>query len=79
MTSAQGSYERLRAAHGAVQGALQDHIGRIEWSREQIEVHQTIGCGRCWPTPASGRRFMPGDWRTSIRPSVTAADLAGCR
>jgi hypothetical protein len=36
------SYERLRAAHlAAVAGALDDHIERLDWSREQIEQHQT--------------------------------------
>jgi phenylacetate-coenzyme A ligase PaaK-like adenylate-forming protein len=39
---AEESYRRLRAAHvDAVQGALQDHIGRLDWSREQIARHQT--------------------------------------
>ena len=31
------AYERLRAAHlRAVQAALEDHVGRLDWSREQI-------------------------------------------
>ncbi len=33
----------MRGAHlAAVQAALEDHVGRLEWSREQIERHQTL-------------------------------------
>lgn len=34
-------YRRMRAAHlGAVQAALNDHITRLAWSRQQIETYQ---------------------------------------
>ena len=34
-------YERIRAAHlYAVQAALDDHVGRLEWSAEQIRRHR---------------------------------------
>ncbi|WP_319435485.1 phenylacetate--CoA ligase family protein [Mycobacterium sp. RTGN5] len=34
-------YERVRAAHlAAVSAALGDHVGRLEWSRAQIERHR---------------------------------------
>jgi phenylacetate-coenzyme A ligase PaaK-like adenylate-forming protein len=34
-------YDRLRAAHlTAVSAALEDHLGRLEWSRAQIERHR---------------------------------------
>lgn len=34
-------YERVRAAHlAAVSAALDDHVGRLEWSRAQIERHR---------------------------------------
>lgn len=34
-------YERLRTAHlGVVQAALEDHVGRLTWSRERIERYQ---------------------------------------
>lgn len=34
-------YDRIRAAHlHAVQGALEDHLGRLEWTRERIERHR---------------------------------------
>ncbi len=42
MSDAREPYARLRAAHvAAVQGAFGDHIGRLDWSRAQIERHQT--------------------------------------
>ncbi len=35
------AYERMRAAHvAAVQASLEDHIVRLDWSREQIERYQ---------------------------------------
>ena len=35
------AYQRLRAAHlGAVQAALDDHVGRLDWSAEQIRRHR---------------------------------------
>jgi phenylacetate-CoA ligase len=38
---ARAAYGRMRAAHlNAVQAALEDHIGRLDWSREQIERYQ---------------------------------------
>lgn len=34
-------YERIRAAHlNAVQAALDDHVGRLDWSAEQIQRHR---------------------------------------
>lgn len=39
---ARADYLPLRGAHlAAVGAALQDHMGRLDWSREQIEDHQT--------------------------------------
>jgi phenylacetate-CoA ligase len=36
------AYRRMRAAHlNAVQAALEDHIGRLDWSRRQIEGYQS--------------------------------------
>ena len=35
------AYERMRAAHlDAVQAALEDHVARLDWSRQQIERYQ---------------------------------------
>lgn len=36
------AYQRLRTAHlAAVQAALGDHVGRLDWSRDQIDRYQT--------------------------------------
>ena len=78
MTDARESYERLRAAHvDAVSAALEDHVGRIDWTREQIEHHQTQ---RLRSLLAYARERSPFHARrlSGIDPSVvTAADLAG--
>jgi phenylacetate-CoA ligase len=40
-SDARATYERIRAAHlGAVRAALEDHVGRLEWSRERIERYR---------------------------------------
>jgi phenylacetate-coenzyme A ligase PaaK-like adenylate-forming protein len=78
VTDARESYERLRAAHvGAVTAALDDHVDRLEWTREQIEHHQTE---RLRSLLAYARERSPFHARrlSGIDPSVvTAADLAG--
>ncbi len=39
--SSKAAYERIRAPHlSAVAAALEDHIGRLGWSREQIDRHR---------------------------------------
>ena len=36
------AYERLRAAHlNAVRASLEDHVARLDWPRDRIELHQT--------------------------------------
>ena len=71
------AYQRLRTAHvNAVQGALEDHIGRLNWSREQIEHHQTE---RLRSLLAYARERSPFHARrlSGLDPSVaTVADLA---
>jgi phenylacetate-CoA ligase len=38
---ARAAYARVRAAHiHAVQAALEDHVGRLDWSRDQIERYR---------------------------------------
>jgi phenylacetate-CoA ligase len=78
VNDARNSYERLRAAHvDAVGGALDDHMGRIEWSRDQIDLHQTA---RLRSLLAYAKERSPFHARrlSGIDPSfVTAADLAG--
>lgn len=77
MNESRESYARLRAAHlAAVQAALGDHIGRLTWSRAQIEHHQTA---RLRSLLAYARERSPFHARrlSGIDPSVaTAADLA---
>jgi phenylacetate-CoA ligase len=35
------AYQRIRGAHlGAVQAAIDDHVGRLDWSAEQIRQHR---------------------------------------
>jgi phenylacetate-CoA ligase len=78
VTDARESYERVRAAHiDAVSAALADHVDRIDWTREQIERHQTqrlrsLMAYAMQRSPFHARRLH------GIDPSVvTAADLAG--
>ncbi len=77
MIDAHASYERLRAAHvAAVHGALGDHIGRLDWSRNQIERHQTARL-RSLLTYAGQRSPFHAHRLSGIDPSTaTAADLA---
>ncbi len=76
--AARDSYERLRAAHvDAVEAALGDHIGRLDWTREQIEYHQTE---RLRSLLAYAKERSPFHARrlSGVDPSVvTAADLGG--
>ena len=71
------TYERLRAAHlSAVQAALEDHVTRLDWSREQIERYRDqrlrtlLGYAR-ERSPFHARRMESVD--TS---SASVADLA---
>ncbi|MBV9515965.1 MAG: phenylacetate--CoA ligase family protein, partial [Mycobacteriaceae bacterium] len=70
-------YERVRGAHlGAVRAALEDHVGRLEWSREQIERYRDhrlralLGYA-CSRSPFHARRL--GGFDVS---SASVADLA---
>jgi phenylacetate-CoA ligase len=41
MQKAMSAYRRIRSAHlGAVQASLVDHVGRLAWSRQQIEDYR---------------------------------------
>ncbi len=77
MTRAHQTYQRLRAAHvSAVQAALVDHVGRLDWSRDQIVRHQT---DRLRSLLAYARERSPFHAKrlSGIDPSaVSAADLA---
>ncbi|RDH79174.1 phenylacetate--CoA ligase family protein [Mycolicibacterium moriokaense] len=77
MTTARESYQRLRAAHlDAVQGGLQDHLGRLDWSREQIERHQTERLRSLLGYAAARSPFHARRLRGIDISAVTAADLA---
>src|SRR5215218_118868 len=72
------TYERVRAAHlHAVQAAMEDHIARLDWSREQIERYRSqrlrmlLGYAK-ERSPFHARRLCDLD---ASRASV--ADLAG--
>jgi phenylacetate-CoA ligase len=77
VTSERDTYQRLRAAHvNAVQGALDDHIGRLDWSRQQIERHQTDRL-RSVLTYARERSPFHARRLRGVDPlEITAADLA---
>jgi phenylacetate-coenzyme A ligase PaaK-like adenylate-forming protein len=70
-------YERLRAAHlGAVGAAMEDHIGRLDWPRHQIERHQTQRL-RSLFAYARERSPFHAQRLAGINPSqATVADLA---
>ncbi|NMN96395.1 phenylacetate--CoA ligase family protein [Antrihabitans stalactiti] len=77
MSTAVSAYERLRAAHlHTVQAALIDHIGRLDWSREEIERHQTHRL-RALLGYAKERSTFHSSRLSDIDPATaTVADLA---
>lgn len=77
MIDARESYERLRAAHvDAVEAALGDHIGRIDWTREQIEYHQTERLRSLLAYARERSPFHARRLRGIDTSAVTTADLA---
>jgi phenylacetate-coenzyme A ligase PaaK-like adenylate-forming protein len=77
VNDARKSYQRLRAAHvDAVGGALGDHMGRIEWSRDQIEFHQTARLRSLLAYAKERSPFHARRLRGIDPSSVTAEDLA---
>ena len=77
MSDARETYERLRGAHvAAVEAGLGDHIGRLGWTREQIQRHQTERL-RSLLTYAVARSPFHARRLGGLNPSTaTAADLA---
>ena len=63
--------EQFRArAQDALFGAIDEHVERLSWSRQQIaEVQRDRLRGRCWPSPSNGRRSTPGGSPASTRPA----------
>jgi phenylacetate-CoA ligase len=76
-SSPERSYERVHSAHlGDVQASLEDHVGRLSWSREQIDRYRTqrlrafLGYAR-ERSPFHSRRLKGLDPNTA-----TVADLS---
>jgi phenylacetate-CoA ligase len=77
VTDPRGDYERLRVAHlESVKAGIEDHVGRLDWSRKSIERYQTarlrslLGYAR-EKSPFHARRLRGVDPAT-----MTVADLA---
>ncbi len=73
---ARAGYERKRAAHlAAVRAAMEDHVGRLDWPRHQIERHQTQKL-RSLLAYARARSPFHAERLRGLDPSTaTAADL----
>ena len=71
------AYERIRAAHlSAVQGALLDHVGRLDWSAEQIRQHRDWRLRSLLAYAHERSAFYAERLRGRDFEVVTAADLA---
>ena len=71
------AYERIRAAHlSAVQGALLDHVGRLDWSAEQIRQHRDWRLRSLLAYAHERSAFYAERLRGLDFEVVTAADLA---
>jgi phenylacetate-coenzyme A ligase PaaK-like adenylate-forming protein len=71
------AYEHIRAAHlGAVQAALDDHVGRLDWSAEQIRRHRDWRLRSLLAYAHERSAFYADRLRGLDFETVTAADLA---
>ncbi|GLP78411.1 hypothetical protein TUM20983_55210 [Mycobacterium antarcticum] len=71
------AYERLRAAHlGAVQAALDDHVGRLDWSAEKIRRHRDHGLRSLLAYARERSPFYSDRLRGLDIDAATPADLA---
>ena len=71
------AYERIRAAHlSAVQAALDDHVGRLDWSAEQIRQHRDWRLRSLLAYAHERSAFYAERLRGLDFEAVTAADLA---
>ncbi|RZK96463.1 MAG: phenylacetate--CoA ligase family protein [Rhodococcus sp. (in: high G+C Gram-positive bacteria)] len=75
--AARTAYERMRAAHlHGVQAALEDHVGRLDWTREQIDRYRDQRL-RAFLTYAGERSPFHARRLRGLDPSsATVADLA---
>jgi phenylacetate-CoA ligase len=72
-----GAYERIRAAHlNVVQAALEDHITRLEWTRQQIDRYQTQRLRSLLAYAAERSPFHERRLRGLDVASASIADLA---
>jgi phenylacetate-CoA ligase len=70
-------YRRLRAAHlGAVQAALDDHVGRLDWSADRIRRHRDQRLRSLLAYAHERSAFYAARLRGLDFQSVTVADLA---
>jgi phenylacetate-CoA ligase len=70
-------YERLRTAHLAVvQAALEDHVGRLAWSREQIEHYRNHRLRALLTYACARSPFHRGRLQGIDPTAATVADLA---
>ncbi len=71
-------YERVRAAHlDAVQAALDDHVGRLDWSAEQIHRHRDRRLRSLLAYARERSPFYDDRLHGIDVAGATAADLAG--
>jgi phenylacetate-coenzyme A ligase PaaK-like adenylate-forming protein len=70
------AYERMRAAHlDAVQAGLDDHIARLDWSRDQIERYQNHRLRALLAYAKERSPFHAGRLRALDPSHASAADL----
>lgn len=71
------AYERLRAAHlSAVQTALDDHVGRLDWSADRLRHHRDQALRSLLGYARERSPFYAQRLRGLDLDAVTAADLA---
>lgn len=71
------SYRRLRAAHlNEVAAALGDHVGRLDWSRDQIEYYQNRRLRELLTYAGQRSPFYAGRLADIDTASATVEDLA---
>ena len=74
LTEERAAYERLRAAHlHAIRASLEDHVARLEWSREQIERYRNERL-RALLTHARERSPFHAARMTDIDPTTATID-----
>lgn len=71
------SYERLRAMHlNEVTAALEDHVGRVDWARDQLDRYRTARLRALLAHARARSPFHAARMRGLDPESATLADLA---